>query len=50
MRNDLQDGQNYGVSGTPGFFIGNDDSGYIKVSGARPYEIFQNILDEMIIQ
>ena len=48
VRNDLQDGRNYGVSGTPGFFIGNDNSGYIKVSGAKPYPIFEDILDEML--
>ena len=50
VRNDLQDGQNYGVSGTPGFFIGNDNLGYIKVSGAKPYPIFEEILDEMLSQ
>lgn len=50
VRNDLQDGQNYGVSGTPGFFIGNDENGYIKVSGAKPYPIFEEILDGMLAQ
>ena len=50
IRNDLQDGRNYGVSGTPGFFIGNDNSGYIKVSGAKPYPIFEEILEEMLGQ
>lgn len=50
VRNDLQDGQSYGVSGTPGFFIGNDNSGYIKVSGAKPYPIFEEILEEMLAQ
>lgn len=50
VRKDLQDGQNYGVSGTPGFFIGNDDSGYIMVSGAKPYPIFEEILDRMLAQ
>lgn len=50
IRSDLQDGQSYGVSGTPGFFIGNDNSGYIKVSGAKPYPIFEEILEEMLAQ
>ena len=50
VRNDLQDGRNYGVDGTPGFFIGNNENGFIKVSGAKPYPIFEQILDEMISQ
>lgn len=48
VRNDLQDGQSYGITGTPGFFIGNDNSGYIKVSGAKPYQAFAEILGEML--
>ncbi|KER06129.1 Na antiporter NhaA 2 protein [Marine Group I thaumarchaeote SCGC AAA799-E16] len=50
IKNDLQDGQSYGISGTPGFFIGNDNSGYIKVSGAKPYQAFEEILEEMLAQ
>ena len=48
INNDLQDGTSYGITGTPGFFIGNDEMGYIKVSGAQPYSVFQNILDQML--
>ncbi|MFB5606155.1 MAG: DsbA family protein [Nitrosarchaeum sp.] len=48
VNNDYQDGQNYGIDGTPGFFIGNDKIGYTKVSGAKPYQSFQLILDEML--
>jgi len=47
---DLQDGRTYGVTGTPGFFIGNENIGYTKVSGAKPYPIFQDIIDEMILK
>ncbi|MGH1520762.1 MAG: DsbA family protein [Nitrosopumilus sp.] len=50
VRKDLQDGQNYGITGTPGFFIGNDNLGYIMVSGAKPYPIFEEILEEMLAQ
>lgn len=50
VRNDLQDGQSYGISGTPGFFIGNDNSGYIKISGAKPYQTFVEILEGMLAQ
>jgi len=48
VNNDLQDGASYGITGTPGFFIGNEERGYIKVSGAQPYSVFQNILDQML--
>ncbi len=48
VNNDLQDGTSYGITGTPGFFIGNEESGYIKVSGAQPYSVFQRVLDQML--
>ncbi len=48
VNNDLQDGQDYGIEGTPGFFIGNDELGYTKVSGAKPYQSFQTVLDEAL--
>jgi len=48
INNDLQDGTSYGITGTPGFFIGNDEMGYIKVSGAQPYSVFQRVLDQML--
>ncbi len=49
VRNDLQDGRNYGVKGT-GFFIGNEKIGFTKVSGAKPYPIFEEILEGMLAQ
>jgi protein-disulfide isomerase len=48
VNNDYQDGQKYGIEGTPGFFIGNDKLGYTKVSGAKPYQSFQTVLDETL--
>ncbi len=48
VNNDLLDGTSYGVTGTPGFFIGNEERGYIKVSGAQPYSVFQKVLDQML--
>ena len=48
VKNDLEDGASYGVRGTPGFFIGNEERGYIKVSGAQPYSSFQSVLDQML--
>ena len=48
VNNDYQDGQKYGIEGTPGFFIGNDKLGYTKISGAKPYQSFQAVLDEAL--
>jgi len=48
VNKDLQDGSSYGVTGTPGFFIGNEQSGYMKVIGAQPYSVFQRIFDQLL--
>lgn len=40
VQKDIEDGQNYGVSGTPAFFING-----IEVSGAQPFDVFQKIID-----
>ena len=45
---DLQDGQEYGVSGTPGFFIGNDEIGYVQLKGAQPFESFKKVIDAQL--
>lgn len=50
VRNDLQDGRDYGVDGTPGFFIGNDKIGYVELKGAQPYENFKKVIDDMLTQ
>lgn len=41
VQKDFQDGQNYGVSGTPTFFING-----IKVVGAQPYNVFEQIIEQ----
>ena len=48
IRKDLEDGRNYGVSGTPGFFIGNDDVGYVELKGAQPFDSFKKVIDSQI--
>lgn len=45
IQKDLEDGRTYGVTGTPGFFIGNDKIGFIELKGAHPFENFKNIID-----
>jgi len=48
IRNDLDDGRDYGVSGTPGFFIGNDEIGYVELKGAQPFESFKKVIDAQL--
>lgn len=48
INNDLRDGRDYGVSGTPGFFVGNDQIGYVEVKGAQPFEAFKTIIDAQL--
>jgi len=48
IRKDLEDGQNYGISGTPGFFVGNDEIGYVKMEGAQPFESFKKVIDSQL--
>ena len=45
---DLEDGKKYGVTGTPGFFVGNEKIGFVKIIGAQPYSTFQDVLDKML--
>ncbi len=45
---DYSDGTAYGVSGTPAFFIGNDQIGYYYLSGARPYPEFQFAIEQIL--
>lgn len=48
INNDLTDGRNYEVTGTPGFFIGNEKLGFVKVNGAQPFEVFQGIIESQL--
>jgi len=48
IQKDLNDGQNYGVTGTPGFFVGNDQIGYVEIKGAQPFDIFKKVIDAQL--
>ena len=41
-------GQSLGVSGTPTVFIGNDQTGYISVVGAQPYDVLKQVIDKQL--
>jgi len=48
IKKDLDDGRDYGVSGTPRFFVGNDQIGYVELKGAQPFESFKKIIDAQL--
>ena len=48
IQKDLSDGRAYGISGTPGFFIGNDEIGFVELKGAQPFESFKKIIDSQL--
>lgn len=50
IQNDLNDGRTYGVSGTPGFFVGNEKIGFTPITGAQPYSTFQRVIEAQLNQ
>ena len=46
--NDLADSRALGITGTPTFFIGNNETGYKKLVGAQPFYNFTQIIDSKI--
>jgi len=48
IQNDLNDGRTYGVTGTPGFFVGNEKIGFTKLVGAQPYSSFQRVIEQQL--
>lgn len=43
-----QEGSAYGVSGTPTFFIGNEQQGYTTVVGAKPFTALKQTIDQAL--
>ena len=48
VQGDLRDGREYEITGTPGFFIGNEKIGFVKLNGAQPFESFKRIIDAQL--
>ena len=48
VQRDVSDGQGIGVSGTPTFFIGNEEKGYEKIVGAEPFSNFSSIINSKL--
>jgi len=45
---DILQASSYGATGTPTFFIGNEENGYIKLVGAQPFSAFQRVIDAQL--
>ena len=48
IKKDLDDGRKYGVTGTPGFFVGNDQIGFVELKGAQPFDSFKKVIDAQL--
>ncbi len=48
VQDDLRDGRSYGITGTPGFFIGNSEIGFVKLTGAQPFDSFKNVIESQL--
>ena len=40
--------QNLGATGTPTLFIGNSEKGYTKITGAQPYSVYMEIVNQYL--
>ena len=48
VQKDLDEGRTFGVTGTPGFFIGNEEIGFVELKGAQPFESFKKVIDNQL--
>ena len=42
------DAKTLGLTGTPGFFVIGPDNSITKLSGAQPYEVFEEIFNSKL--
>jgi len=48
VNKDTLEAASYGATGTPTFFIGNEEDGFVKLVGAQPYQTFQAVIDSRL--
>jgi len=48
VNKDVLEATRYGISGTPTFFIGNEEDGFVKLIGAQPFSAFQLQIDDLL--
>jgi protein-disulfide isomerase len=42
------EGSQYGVSGTPTFYVGNNKAGYTQIVGAQPMPSFEQLIKQAL--
>jgi protein-disulfide isomerase len=47
IQKQISEGSQYGVSGTPTFYIGNQKSGYTQIVGAQPLPSFEQLIKQV---
>lgn len=47
VHSDYLAGVEYGITGTPGFFVGTEKDGFIKLNGAQPYSVFAQVIESI---
>ena len=45
---ETQEATTFSVSGTPTFYLGNEEIGYTQVVGAQPFSSFQTVIDQKL--
>ncbi|MBI4894698.1 MAG: DsbA family protein [Candidatus Aenigmarchaeota archaeon] len=50
VENDLNTGIAVGVTGTPSFFIGSPEKGFVNVVGAQPYDVLRQAIDQKLAE
>jgi protein-disulfide isomerase len=50
VENDLRTGASLGVTGTPSFFIGSPEKGFVNVVGAQPYSVIKQVIDQKLAE
>jgi len=48
VNKDVIEATTYGATGTPTFFIGNEKDGFIKLTGAQPFAVFQSAIEDQL--
>ena len=48
VNQDTLEAARIGATGTPAFFIGTEEDGFIKISGAQPHAAFQAAIDDQL--
>lgn len=45
VMDDFSYGSRTGISGTPAFFVGNQQVGFVLITGAQPYSVFESVIE-----